>query len=245
MGERGNRNGVGLGARVAVAVAVAVLALGVGALVREGGGADDGARAPIADRQVAADAVGAAASADDPHGDHHGPDVAPRPLAAGDQALLDEQLATSERVVGSHRTVADAVADGFLPMGEEEDRNDVHLVRWDRMDGRFDPAEPEMLLAASRAPDARIIAAVHYQVTTSEVAPEGFAGANDHWHEHRGICRVGDVAVGEGPEVDASSCAARGGELGTADGWMLHAWTVDGWANEAGVFVSDNAAAPR
>lgn len=223
-------------ALVGAVAAVATLSLAAGP-ARSRADPRDPVAAPTASSSPMPKAAGEA------HGPH-GADIAPQPLSDADQVVLDGELALVSRAVRSISTVGDALAAGFAPTGTEQDANDVHLVRWDRMDDRFDPAQPEMLVAHARDADAPIIAVVYYGVTGSGPPPEGFAGGNDHWHEHRGLCRREGGFVTEDTGVAARECR-RGGGRGDIDGWMLHVWMVEGWANPAGVFVSDNERAPR
>ena len=70
-----------------------------------------------------------------------------------------------------------------------------------------------------------------------DAEPQGFAGPNDHWHQHQGICVVNGFVDREGaagPDV----CA--GTYFGGADLWMLHAWVVPGWENRWGPFTTMN-----
>jgi len=67
--------------------------------------------------------------------------------------------------------------------------------------------------------------------------PAGFAGNNDHWHQHTGLCIVNgwvDRELATGPE------ACAGTYLAGSDLWMLHAWIVPGWTNRWGTFAVRN-----
>jgi hypothetical protein len=71
----------------------------------------------------------------------------------------------------------------------------------------------------------------------SPTRPDGFAGPNDHWHQHRGLCVEGGWVVREqapGPE------ACNGTYIAGGDFWMLHAWVVPGWDNRKGEFAPFN-----
>jgi hypothetical protein len=102
-----------------------------------------------------------------------------------------------------------------------------------------------MLIATDRSSSARIIAVAYYVLGDTPVPPDGFAGDNDHWHEHAGICTVGDRLVSGDFGSDPVACKKVGGVLGKADGWMLHAWIVPGDANPDGVFATENPNARR
>lgn len=222
---------------VGVGVVVAAIGLlsGVAMVARSGGGEHVGAgdrpkfepnpTQPVADNE-------------------HGAGHAPVALSAADEGSLAAELKELRRAVTPYRTVADAQAAGFVAAGGDTGRNDTHLVRWDRMDGQIRLGEPEMLLAASGDAAASIVAVVYYQATSSEMAPQGFAGVNDHWHEHRGLCVVDQVVVAEGDETGAADCTRRGGRIGPTDGWMLHVWAVEGHENPDGLFVPENPLDP-
>ena len=67
--------------------------------------------------------------------------------------------------------------------------------------------------------------------------PAWFAGPNDTWHQHTGLCVVNgwvDREMSGGPD------ACAGTILGGADLWMLHAWVVEGWENRWGDFAVMN-----
>lgn len=221
--------------RAGAAVSSVAIMVGLWGLAACG---DSGAatRRPEGSDQVAPGANSPEMTEAEDHGDH-GPDIAPVPLTDAERAQLDSELARARRAARRYPTVGDALADGFVVSRSGAGRGNVHLVRWDRMDDRFDIEGPELLLALTEDPGAPVVALVYYSVTGAP-PPPGFAGENDHWHRHQGICRVGDHPVGESPDMDRSDCDRLGGAFGTVDGWMLHAWVVDGWENPKGVFVS-------
>jgi hypothetical protein len=73
-------------------------------------------------------------------------------------------------------------------------------------------------------------------------APDGFAGVNDHWHQHNangGLCLKGGLVVG-GEDVTKAQCEARGGRKTLlTDIWMAHAWVVPGFECSWGVFSGE------
>ncbi len=131
-----------------------------------------------------------------------------------------------------YETVADAKAAGFVSLHADEGSDDVHLVNWSRMDGVFDPAAPEQLLAASGDDEGRILAVVNYVISDSSYPPQGYTGSADVWHEHRGVCIDGTRARGE--NVTASDCARLGSDARLVDGWMLHLWVMPDYPNPDG-----------
>ena len=91
---------------------------------------------------------------------------------------------------------------------------------------KFDPAAPSELLYDGTGPDAKIVG-LSYLVFHPGGPPDGFAGTNDHWHQHNangGLCyNKGGVVIG-GEEQTREECAARGGEKRElTDIWMAHA----------------------
>ena len=111
-----------------------------------------------------------------------------------------------------------------------------HWVRWRRLAEPFDPAQPSMLLFDESRQPARLVGFSYWLQSATE--PEGFAGSNDHWHQHHGLCIVNGWADREratGPDACADTFLA-GGDL-----WMLHAWPVAGYENTDGKFATFNA----
>ena len=79
----------------------------------------------------------------------------------------------------------------------------------------------------------------------AETAPEGFAGPNDHWHRHSGICN-GKTGVLFPPDsnVTQDQCSKAGGAFMAITGWMVHAWVVPSWESPKGVFSHENPDLP-
>ncbi len=107
----------------------------------------------------------------------------------------------------------------------------------------FDPANPSELLFDGTTPDAKIVG-LSYLVWHPGGPPAGFAGPNDHFHQHNangGLCLAGGTVVG-GENVSAAQCAARGGTKSAGlmkDVWMEHAWVAPGWECSWGVFAGE------
>ncbi len=77
-------------------------------------------------------------------------------------------------------------------------------------------------------------------------APEGFAGPNDHWHRHTGICirytpNGIEVPLPADANVTRTQCQDVHGSFMGLTGWMVHAWVVPGWESPQGVFSHSNA----
>ncbi len=70
--------------------------------------------------------------------------------------------------------------------------------------------------------------------------PDGFAGPNDRWHQHFGLC-VRDGVLAREAFKNPSRCAEIGGRfLSGTTMWMLHAWVVPGQSNRWGMFALAN-----
>lgn len=172
------------------------------------------------------------------HG-HHGP--SPQ-QAIGDPAVraaLADQLSAARAAALRYPTAADAEAAGYRKVTTYLPCIAAHYMKFSTVDGTFDPAVPEMLLYDGNGPDARIVG-LSYYVISSTGPPEGFAGPNDPWHQHIGLCTRNGLVVG-GSNLTEDECAARGGRK--ADGsnaWMVHAWVVPGWESAWGTFSAEH-----
>ena len=94
-----------------------------------------------------------------------------------------------------------------------------------------------MLLFDERRQPAVLVGYSYWLQSPTE--PEGFAGYNDHWHQHTGLC----VVNGWVDREEASSpTACAGTYLAGGDLWMLHAWVVPGYRNRNGRFANTNMA---
>jgi hypothetical protein len=156
------------------------------------------------------------------------------------RTLLAQQLSTARDAALRYPTAADAIAAGYRRITTYIPCIAAHYINTSLIDRTFDPAAPEMLLFDGNGPDARI-AGLSYYVTGVSRAPEGFAGPNDQWHQHIGLCvSVGGFVIG-GSQLSTEECAARGGIK--ADGstaWMVHAWVVPGWESAWGTFSGEH-----
>ncbi len=172
------------------------------------------------------------------HG-HHGPSAQQAITDPATRKQLGEQLGVARTAALQYPTAADAMAAGYRKVTSYIPCIAAHYMRFAIVDVAFDPNAPEMLLYDGNGPDARIVG-LSYYVSGTTVAPEGFAGPNDPWHQHIGLCVKGGVVVG-GTQLTPEECAARGGTK--ADGstsWMVHAWVVPGWESAWGTFSAEH-----
>ena len=93
--------------------------------------------------------------------------------------------------------------------------------------GSFNPSTPSELLYDGTDPDSKIVG-LSYLVYHHGGPPPGFAGDNDHWHQHNangGLCLKGGLVVG-GEDSTPQECADRGGhKVLLIDIWMMHTWS--------------------
>jgi hypothetical protein len=188
---------------------------------------------------VAADTTGATPTTIASGAGHtHGavtPEVA---LTRAERAELGDQLALARAVAMRYPTVADALAGGYVKVVGYVPLIGSHYIKWASMDGNFDVSDPEMLLYDGTDPTSHIVGLSYY--VFSDTVPSPFAGPNDHWHQHIGLCIKDGVVVG-GEQMSAADCAARGGTKANAgNGWMVHAWVVPGWESPQGVFSPEH-----
>jgi hypothetical protein len=158
------------------------------------------------------------------------------PLAPVDQTAFDAQWAAAQAAVPRLDTPDEARAAGYLPAAVQIAGIGVHWVNWTLIDQPFDPAHPTMLLFDQRVEPARLVG-FSYWIHTP--APDGFAGANDVWHQHTNLCIVNGWVD---REMAATPADCAGSFLAGSDLWMLHAWVVPGHENRWGPFAVDNPA---
>jgi len=168
----------------------------------------------------------------------HGVATPELPLTRAERADLAVQLSEARAAAMKYPTVADALAGGYVLITGYVPLIGAHYINWKLMDGTFDPNQPEMLLYDGTAPTSNIVGLSYYLF--SDTPPSPFAGPNDHWHQHIGLCIKNGVVVG-GESTTVAECTARGGtKANTSNGWMVHAWVVPGWESPQGVFSPEH-----
>lgn len=202
--------------------------------VEPSGPLHDPDRVTASDR-TAIERLAASGAGEPDHGHGHGqvPVTVAVPLLTGDAAIFAEQWLAAMRSTTRFDTIAEAEALGFVRTSAPGAGVGTHWVRWPQVAEPFDPAEPAMVLFDERSTPARLVAYVYW--LQSPDLPEGFAGPNDEWHQHTGLCIVNGWTLREeaaGPEECPGDYLA-GGDL-----WMLHAWVVDGLENRLGQFAN-------
>jgi hypothetical protein len=174
------------------------------------------------------------------HGHGHGESVENQPLDAATRDSLAAQLVRAREAAARFPTVADAERAGYRPVTRYVPLIGAHYMKFSLVDGRFDIDAPEMLLYDGAEASSRVVGLSYYVRSSGE--PEGFAGPNDHWHRHIGLCIDPKSLMVIGAEsTSQEACRARGGvKAPGTDGWMVHAWVVPGWESPDGVFSAEH-----
>lgn len=161
--------------------------------------------------------------------------VAEVPLRGDDVTIFAAQWGAAQRSIASHDTEDEAMSLGYVRATAPSGGIGTHWVLWSQIAKPFDPARPSMLLFDERRSPPVLVG--YSYALQSPTRPDGFAGDNDHWHQHRGLCVEGGWVVREqapGPD------ACQGTFIAGGDFWMLHAWVVPGWDNRKGDFAPFN-----
>ena len=168
-----------------------------------------------------------------------GPD---KVLSHATHALLAKQLVEARTVAMRYPTVAAAEAGGYhLVGGEFGPGSGAHYIGgYGAALGSFDATHPLALIYDGTSPTSVMVGLMYYGM--GDTAPQGFAGPNDHWHRHSGICLGSGSTVLFPPDssVTEAQCSAVHGSFMSITGWMVHAWVVPGWESPAGVFSHEN-----
>jgi hypothetical protein len=176
------------------------------------------------------------------HAHGNGQVLADVPMDRATRDQLAAQLVEARQFTDSHRTIDMALVDGYSIITDYLPLIGAHLMKFSLVDGKFDIQHPEMLLYDGTGDGAKIVGLSYYVLGKPE--PVGFAGANDHWHQHIGLCiSTKQIKVIGAEGLTAAQCRARGGVKSSGlDAWMVHAWVVPGWESLQGVFSAENTA---
>src|SRR5262245_19297536 len=188
----------------------------------------------------------------DQHG-HFGRETATSALPASERDLLVHQLGVTMQAAALYPTVKDAEAAGYRRAGSFVPGLGAHYVSSHvDFDGNFtddDLLHPGGIVYADTSPDSAIVGFMYESIASPEVlATKGFAGANDHWHTHSGVClkSAGGGAndeLGADGSITEAQCTERGGRSsGQINVSLLHVWTAPGYADPLGVFAHNNPA---
>jgi hypothetical protein len=179
---------------------------------------------------------------------NHAPDVPENKIPAATRAELRRQLQLTEKAVEAYPTVAAAEAAGYRRAGPFTPGLGAHYVGAGAYVGTGPMTDqqilhPSSVIYAGTDPDSPIIGFMY--VAFGEY-PEGFAGPNDHWHTHSGIClRAGGGgldALGADGDITETTCKSEGGNWMAVTPSLLHVWTVPSYTDPLGVFAHTNPA---
>jgi hypothetical protein len=161
--------------------------------------------------------------------------VAEVPLSAVDAPVFAAQWSAARDAIPGQDSEDEAAALGYVRATAPSGGIGTHWVLWSQIAKPFDPAVPSMLLFDERKSPAVLVG--YSYALQSPTRPQGFAGDNDHWHQHRGLCVDNGWVV---REQSAGPDACDGTYIAGGDFWMLHAWVVPGWDNRKGDFAPFN-----
>jgi hypothetical protein len=154
---------------------------------------------------------------------------------------LEAQQVQARAVAAKYPTVVDAQRAGYQMSVVYVPCIGAHYTNVP-LAARFDPSAPSELLYDGSQPTSRIVG-LSYLVYNRAGAPDGFAGPNDHWHQHNfngGLCFNAFAQVVGSEDLSAAQCAAQGGKkVVLTDVWMLHDWVVPGFECSWGVFAPE------
>ena len=182
------------------------------------------------------------------------PEVPLAKLPPATRVELLRQLSLTMDVIRKFPTVKEAEAAGYRRAGPFIPGLGTHYVssRMPRGGGALTDADilnPATIIYDGLKPESPIAGFMYMAVSMTGPGkePEGFAGPNDHWHFHTGIClSPGSNGVLEALGFDGSiteaACRAKGGSYVAATQYLLHVWTVPGYSSPLGVFSHTNPA---
>jgi hypothetical protein len=173
-----------------------------------------------------------------------------QPLSAADQLLLDHQLQLAEQAALRFPTVKDAKAAGMILAGGMAPGVGAHYqamsassLKGVNPDGTINASFPASWIYAGTGDNDPVVGIMYESL--SDTPPSGFAGPNDHWHQHSNLCiqfTAGEIKVPFAPDsnVTPEQCASVHGDFMKKTVWMVHAWVVPGWESPQGVFSHAN-----
>lgn len=176
------------------------------------------------------------------HGGHMGPQEWRALTDSAECAALADDIDKARAVALAHPKAQDATDAGWRMVTPYVPGIAAHYMRFDYVDGEFNVEEPEMLLYDGNGPDANVIGLSYYiRHDGDEEPPYGFAGRNDRYHRHVGLCiGAGAMVIGD-TTTSKEECKAMGGRKADGgNGWMSHAWVVPGCESPWGVFSAAN-----
>jgi hypothetical protein len=181
------------------------------------------------------------------------PEVRLANLPPATRVELLRQLALTMDVIKKYPTVKDAEAAGYRRAGPFIPGLGTHYVGGkSNRTGTLSDDEilhPSTIIYDGNKPDAPIAGFMYISTAAGPNAkePEGFAGPNDHWHYHTGICLTpgkngATEALGFDGSITEARCKEKAGRFVAMTQYLLHVWTVPGYSDPLGVFAHANPA---
>ena len=170
------------------------------------------------------------------------PEVPLAKLPAETRVQLLRQLALTMEVTKKYPTVKDAEAAGYRRAGPFIPGLGTHYVggKMSRTSALTDDdiLHPSTIIYDGTKSDSPIAGFMYIANAAGpgSAEPEGFAGPNDHWHYHTGICLVrgekgATEALGFDGSITKESCGAKQGNWVAVTQYLLHVWTVPGYTD--------------
>jgi hypothetical protein len=235
---------------IALLVGIIVAALVVGVISRDEGDESAGATTTSAGTATEAAAEPAAVTGVDHHhanADQQAESLPNEPLDDATRDQVAAQLVAAREVALRYPTVADAEGAGYVLAGGFAPLVGAHYVGIaNAAGGSFDAAKPPTLIYDGTSATSRVTGLMYLGGSGSGDAPEGFAGPNDHWHRHSGVCVKFTSGKMEIPfpadrDITKKMCDGKEGMFIDRTQWMVHAWVVPGWDSPDGIFSHDHA----
>ena len=178
-----------------------------------------------------------AAPDDTTMGGHLGPQPWIAMTDPAECAKLREELQLARDTALKYPTVAEAKAAGWRQVTPYVAGIAAHFMNFGLVDDKFEIDKPEMILYDGTDDDSKVIGLSYYLRHDGDAEPtQGFAGPNDHYHRHIGLCVNASGVIGDSTTTE-EECEAMGGRKSQGgNGWMNHAWVVPGCESPWGMF---------
>jgi len=167
----------------------------------------------------------------------------PTSLSPDDRTELGRQLVEVRSVALSRPTLADALEDGWTPVGPVASGTGQMVVR--SADETSDPGidAPFALMYLSAESDAPIVGVQYTAWEMSDPPTDTFVGQASMWHLHPTACGIdNDLVVPMDEPITGGRCELVDGSLVDRSSFMLRVWVVPGWDNPAGTFAHTHPA---
>jgi hypothetical protein len=165
-------------------------------------------------------------------------------MDAGTSGTLNTQLAQAKSILPYYPTAADAMNAGFMQVTPWTPGIGAHYLNVGNLFA-FDPRNPAFLLYNGNSPTS-VLVGVSYALLSGPTEPAGFAGPNDHWHEHPALCLIDGAFVIGADNTPQELCESVGGAKSNGffgqHLWMMHLWQVPGWSSSWGLFSGESPA---